>query len=73
MRSLLLKNSTPRINADINDPYQLSAPGISVSIDKDKISVTVEPTEEENKWGVGLWSGDTFSGIAVYQNCKPDK
>lgn len=50
-----------------------SAPGISVSIKDDKITVTVEPSNERRVWGVGIACLDTFSGISVYQNATPQE
>lgn len=40
-------------------PYNCSAPGISVSIIDDKITVKVEPSNEKREWGIRLWSGDS--------------
>lgn len=48
--------------------YNCSAPGISVSIKGDKITVRVEPSDEKRVWGISLWSGDASGAITVYQN-----
>lgn len=73
LADIIDKINGKRFFVDTDHLFAFSAPGISVSINDNKIIVSVEPSEDEHKWSVGLKSGNSFSGISVYQNCKPDK